>query len=59
MKVFKIDDLRGLGGLYMIVKKQWANSKPIFKGSCVKTKYVYEGYFLLGLIPIYIVRVGY
>lgn len=42
----------------MIVKKEWIKQKPIFKGSSIKHKYLYKGYFLLGIIPIYVVRIG-
>lgn len=42
----------------MIVKKEWIKSKHLFKDSVIEKKYVYKGYFLLGIIPMYIERKG-
>ena len=42
----------------MLVKREWIKLKPIFKGSSIANKYLYKGYFLFGIIPLYIERKG-
>lgn len=42
----------------MLVKREWIKFKPIFKGSSIANKYLYKGYFLFGIIPLYIERKG-
>ena len=42
----------------MLVKREWIKFKPIFKGSSISNKYLYKGYFLFGIIPLYIERKG-
>ena len=41
----------------MIIKKTWIKRKPIFKHSSIKNVYYYTGWFLFGIIPLYINRV--
>lgn len=42
----------------MLIRKEWMKIKPIFKGSSIKRKWIYEGWFLFGIIPLYICRKG-
>lgn len=40
----------------MIIKREWIKRKPLFKSSTLYEEYFYRGYFLLGIIPLYVSR---
>lgn len=40
----------------MIVRREWVKRKQLFKDSGLYKEYFYRGYFLFGIIPLYISR---
>jgi hypothetical protein len=42
----------------MIIKRTWVSNKRWRKGIGYTKRYICEGWFLFGLIPLYIVRMN-